>query len=167
MSITIGTISHHHHFLATSTQIVWPMHWTLRHVDFRNKDIPVFLLSVDRVHCRIHEPLHPTKSKDKTFYCSHKFKQSGLNYKLGISVYDNALVWLNGPFNDITIYRSANGLKERIPEGKRVIADCGYHGKRETATLSTRNSHNPAEIRKFKSRARARHESFNCKIENF
>lgn len=96
-------------------------------------------------------------------------KQSGLNYELGISVYDNALVWLNGPFkasqHDLTIFRSANGLKEIIPEGRKVIADNGYTSAQEHI-LSTPNSNDPREVRKFKSRARARHESFNGK-KNF
>ena len=150
-------------------QIVWPARWTPGHVDFRNEDIPVFLLTVNSVHCRIHEPKHPTKSKDQSYY-SHKFKQSGLNYELRISVYDNALVWLNGPFkasqHDLTIFRSANGLKEMIPEGRKVIADNGYTSAQEHI-LSTPNSNDPREVRKFKSRARARHESFNGKIKNF
>ena len=151
-------------------QIVWPTRWTPGHADFQNEDIPVFLLTVDGVHCQIHEPMHPTKSKDSSYY-SHKFKRSALNYELGVSVYDNALVWLNGPTkaseHDITLFRSDNGLKTMIPEGKRVIADRGYTSRRETAVLSTPNSSDPAEVRKFKSRARARHESFNAKLKNF
>ena len=125
---------------------------------------------MDGVHCRVHEPKHPTKSKDSTYY-SHKFKQSALNYELGISVYDNALVWLNGPTkasqHDITLFRTPDGLKETIPQGKRVVADRGYASKQEAAILSTPNSQDPVNVRKFKSRARARHESFNAKIKNF
>jgi hypothetical protein len=150
---------------------VWPARWTPGHAHSCNEeDIPVFLLTVDGVHCRIHEPKHATKSKDRSYY-SHKFKQAGLNYELGISVYDNALVWLNGPFkasqHDLTIFRTANGLKEMIPEGRRVIADNGYASSQERNTISTPNSHDPRDVRKFKSRARARHESFNAKIKNF
>ena len=77
-------------------KIVWPTRWTPGHIDFVNEDIPVFLLTVDGVHCQIHEPMHPTKSKDSSYY-SHKFRRAALNYELGVSVYDNALVWLNGP----------------------------------------------------------------------
>ena len=36
-------------------QIVWPDHWAPG-----SPYIPVFLLSVDGVHCRIQEPKHPT-----------------------------------------------------------------------------------------------------------
>ena len=157
---------------------MWPTRWTEGHVDFASEDIPVFLLTVDGVHCQVHEPIHPTKSKDSSYY-SHKFKRAALNYELGISVYDNALVWLNGPSkasqHDITIFRSPNGLKELIPEGKRAIGDRGYASKRDTNyaskrdtnVLSTPNSSDPNEVRKCKSQARARHESFNCKIKNF
>jgi hypothetical protein len=162
------------HFLTNKwtrkLQIVWPTRWTPCHVDFSNEDIPVFLLTVDGVHCQIHEPMHPTKSKDQSYY-SHKFKRSALNYEVGVSVYDNALVWLSGPTkasqHDITIFRSPDGLKEIIPDGRRVIGDRGYASRREAAVLSTPNSSDPTEVRKFKSRARARHESFNGKIKNF
>lgn len=106
-------------------------------------------------------------SKDKTYY-SHKFKQSGIDYELGLSVYENKLVWMNGPFkasrHDITIFKHA-GLRDMIPEGHRVIADKGYKGAPDQ--ISTPNSHDPAVLRKFKSRARARHESFNARIKNF
>ena len=125
------------------------------------------MLSVDGVHCRIQEPKHPTESKDSTYY-SHKFRQSGLDYELGIAAFENKLVWMNGPFkagrHDITIFRRA-GLKDKIPPGHRVIADNGYKG--EALVVSTPNSHDPTILRKFKSRARARHESFNGRIKNF
>lgn len=111
--------------------------------------------------------MHPTKSKDKSYY-SHKFKQAGLSYELGIAAYENNLVWVNGPFkasrHDITIFRRC-GLKDKIPEGHRVIADNGYQG--EKLVVSTPNAHDPHALRKFKSRARARHESFNGKLKKF
>jgi DDE superfamily endonuclease len=146
---------------------VWPSRWTPGHPDFVNDDVPVFLLTVDGVHCRVQEPQHETKSKDPSYY-SHKFKQSGVNYELGISVFDNALVWMNGPFkasrHDITIFRRA-GLQLQIPEGHRIIGDRGYAG--EPAQISTPNAHDPVELRRFKSRARARHESFNGRLKTF
>jgi hypothetical protein len=155
-------------FTPNSAQIVWPSNWTPEHANAQNNnDVPVFLVTVDGVHCRVQEPQHPTKSKDQSYY-SHKFKQSGLNYELGLSVFDDSLVWMNGPFkasrHDITIFRNA-GLQERIPAGHRIIGDRGYIG--EPAVISTTNPHDPAELRKFKSRARARHESFNGRIKKF
>jgi DDE superfamily endonuclease len=65
---------------------------------------------------------------------------------------------------DIRIFRS-DGLMDMIPPGKRVIGDNGYRGERDI--ISTPNSHESADLRKFKSRARARHESFNGRIKFF
>jgi hypothetical protein len=65
--------------------------------------------------------------------------------------------------HDITIYREE--LKNKIPAGKRAIGDKGYRG--EPNTISTPSSRDPEELRRFKSRARARHESFNGRIKNF
>ena len=77
-------------------------------------------------------------------------------------------MWMNGPFkasrHDITIFRRA-GLKDMIPPGHRVIADNGYKG--EAIVVSKPNSNDPGELKKFKRRARARHESFNGRIKNF
>ena len=106
-------------------------------------------------------------SKDPKYY-SHKFNEAGLNYELGISIFENMLVWLNGPFEagspDITVFRT-KGLKDKMPKGKKAIGDKGYRG--EKRMISTPNAHDPEELRKFKSRARARHESFNARIKNF
>jgi len=127
----------------------------------------VFIISVDGVHCQMNEPIHPTKSKNPKFY-SHKFNQAGVNYELGISVFYNRLVWMNGPFraakHDITVFRT-KGLKDMIPDGKIVIGDNGYRG--EKGVVSTPNAHDPKELRHFKSRARARHETFNSQLKNF
>jgi len=122
-------------------------------------------MSVDGVHCRVNEPSNPRYSKNPEFY-SHKFKHSALDYEIGLSIFENKVVWINGPFpasmHDITVFRSK--LKSMIPDGKKVIADNGYNGEQ---CISAPNSHDPPELRKFKSRARARHESFNSRLKNF
>jgi DDE superfamily endonuclease len=83
-------------------------------------------------------------------------------------LYDNKIVWVNGPFEagipDINIFRNG-GLKEMIPAGKRIVADNGYLGER--AIISTPNSHDAPELRKFKRRARSRHETINARFKNF
>jgi hypothetical protein len=109
-------------------------------------------------------------------YYSHKFKQAALTYELGISLSENKLVWMKGPFeagkHDVTVFRD-EGLWDKIPDGKFAIGDRGYLPKKEeiekgeTKKTSTPNTHDPRELRKFKSRARARQESFNAKIKNF
>jgi hypothetical protein len=51
-------------------------------------------------------------------------KKVGLSYELGISIFNNKLVWINGPFpagnTDLMIYRKDGGLKSMIPAGKKV-----------------------------------------------
>jgi hypothetical protein len=128
--------------LTKNVQIIWPEEST--------DEQPTFLYSVDGVHCRTNEMIHPTLAKNTKNY-SHKFNQAGVGYELAISVVSNALIWMNGPFvgsrHDVTIFRE-NGLKAKTPAGKKGIADNGYRG--EKGTLSTPNSHDPAELRKFK-----------------
>ena len=145
-------------------KIVWPDVWN----PDRDAALPqtTFIISVDGVHCPIWEPTHPTLSKNTKFY-SHKFKGPALDYEIGISLYENKVVWVNDPFKaskyDITIFRSA--LKAKIPKGKLVIADLGYRGEKKI--IAVPNSHDVAEVRDFKGRARARQESFNKKIKNY
>ena len=107
-------------------------------------------------------------SKNPKYY-SHKFKQAGLNYEIAISIFESKLVWVNGPFkaseHDIAVFRKHGGLKDKIPAGKMGIGDKGYRGER--GILSTPNSHDPVELRKFKSRAWSRHETFNGRLKNF
>ena len=64
---------------------------------------------------------------------------------------------------DLVIFRE--GLIALIPDGKKVIGDNGYRG--EVDVISTPNTHDPPELRKFKGRARARQESFNARIKNY
>jgi hypothetical protein len=85
-------------------------------------------------------------------------------------VFDNALVWLNGPCkasqHDLTIFRSANRLKDMIPKCRRVIADNGYDSDQERL-LSTSNSNDPREVPKFKAKRELGTNRFNEKIKNF
>jgi hypothetical protein len=46
-----------------------------------------------------------------------------------------------------------------------VIGDKGYIGEKDI--ISTPNSHDPPDVRHFKSRAQARQESFKARIKNF
>jgi hypothetical protein len=71
-------------------------------------------------------------------------------------VYENKLVWMNGPFpvstHDLTIF--CGGLKGMIPPQKRGIADLGYCGEKQI--LAMPNSSNPKALQSVKSHARAR-----------
>jgi hypothetical protein len=126
----------------------------------------IFVISVDGVHCRTAEcRKHPSRK-----WYSHKFAGPGLAYELGIAIRRNQLVWMRGPFmastHDITIFREEGGLMSKIPAGKRVIGDSGYKGESETV-VAVRNPLDTYAVKKFKNRARARHENFNARIKIF
>jgi DDE superfamily endonuclease len=124
-------------------------------------------MTVDGTHCQIEEPRDKTLSLN-TSYFSHKLNKSALNYELGVSIFKNQLVWVNGPFpagmHDIRVYRE-HGLKEKIPLGKKIIGDNGYQG--ESNTVDAPNVYDCDHVKEFKRRARLRHESFNSRIKNF
>jgi len=145
-------------------KIVWPEHWNP--TESPDMDETSFIVTIDGIHCPIHEPKHGRYSKNPQCY-SHKFKQAGLAYEVAMSIYENRCVWMNGPFpagkNDVSIFRSA--LKNKMPHGKLGIADKGCRG--ELALLSLPNSHDVEEVRELKGRALARHEKFNGQLKNF
>jgi hypothetical protein len=124
-----------------------------------------FILSVDGVHCKIMEPRTDPGSK----WYSVKSNGAGLAYELAIAINHNQLCWINGPFpagtNDMSIFKKPNGLRSRMPRGKRVIADEGYVG--EPWMLSTRNPLDSTPLKDFKRRAKGRQESFNSRIKCF
>jgi len=101
----------------------------------------------------------------KKFY-SHKFNKAALRYELAVSVFDNKLISMNGPFpaakNDAAIYKE--GLLGKLTDQEKVIADRGYRG---CPKASTPNGYDNIELRKFKTRARQRHETFNGRIKAF
>jgi hypothetical protein len=141
-------------------KIVWPEEWTAE------GDIPVFLVSVDGIHCRVFEPSHGSWSKNPAYY-SHKFRQSALAYEVALSVFQNKCVSLNGPYpastSDGTIFK--NGIRDKIPVGRRAIVDNGYKG--EEPKYSKPNPLDSEGLRRFKGRVRSRQECFNSRLKAF
>ena len=134
-------------------KIVWP-------ADDFGED--TWVVTVDGTHCLTCEPHHPVYSQDKKFY-SHKFGKAGLNYELAIAIASNRLVWMNGPFRaglaDLPTF-TGKGLKDKLEAaGKRAIGDGGYGGHPQV--ISTPNNMDTKAVKKFKSRALKRHETFN------
>eukprot|EP00531_Pseudo-nitzschia_arenysensis_P002864 CAMPEP_0116130474 /NCGR_PEP_ID=MMETSP0329-20121206/8500_1 /TAXON_ID=697910 /ORGANISM="Pseudo-nitzschia arenysensis, Strain B593" /LENGTH=298 /DNA_ID=CAMNT_0003624857 /DNA_START=225 /DNA_END=1121 /DNA_ORIENTATION=- len=131
--------------------------------DENNNDY--FILSVDGVHCRIHEP----RTQPSSGWYSKKFNKAGLTYELGVAIYHNKIVWINGPFpagqNDIKVFRKPGGLMSKIPDDCRAIGDEGYRG--EPTKVSTRNTFNSVELKEFENRVRARHETVNSRLKAF
>jgi hypothetical protein len=77
-------------------------------------------------------------------------------------------VWLNGAFQagetDLIIFRKPDGLKSNLATGMLLFADNGYQGENQV------NIPNPLDnnlVKKFKQRARARHETLNGRLKKF
>ena len=98
------------------------------------------------------------------------FNRVGINYKLGIAIVENKLIWIKGLFkadkNDISIF-TKHGLKNRLLNlnKKKTIDDSGYHGHYNC--IFTPNAHYSQPVRAFKSRALKRHETFNGQTNVF
>lgn len=140
-----------------ATKVVWP---------FEGDNMPeeVFLATVDGVHFKVYE-MRQTPNKNMK---GHKFKGAAVAYELAISIWKGKLVWINGPFpageNDLIIYKKPNGLKTKVPQGKRLIGDKIYLSQPE---ISGRNACDDKKLAVFKERAKARHETFNRRIKSF
>jgi len=170
------------HLEAMSALKELKIRWILNNINMANAN---FLMTVDGTHCRIEEP----RTQPSTEWYSHKFNGPGLAYEIGLSIFYNQIMWVNGPFragtSDLQIYRQPGGLKERIPQGKnfillsfylfclrtsvsqgkRLIADKGYNGEPET--LSTPNDFDSVKLKTFKKRARAHQETLNGRLKRF
>lgn len=136
--------------------VIWPEVWETE-----------FIISVDCVNFGVNEPRHAVLHKDKRYF-DRKGGKAGLLYKIVLDLWNNQVVWFNGPFppndgNNATIYKT-KGLMERIPEGKLAIADKIYVG---CDHVSGHNLLDIDEVQVLKSHARARQESFNARLKTF
>jgi hypothetical protein len=131
-------------------KIAWPEEWA--------NNCPLLPITVDASHFVTYEiQSDPNAPQDRRRY-SHKTNGPALSYEAALSSRESRIVSTNGPFpagtNDLTIFR--NKLEALIPNGSNAIADKAYRG---SAKATTSSSTDPPELRKFKSRARARQES--------
>lgn len=124
----------------------------------------ILALTVDGVHFRTRE----VRKEPSSSWYSHKHKGPGLTYEVGISIWDNKLVWVNGPFragkNDIGMFCSDDGLESKIPDNKFVLGDSAY---KSSAKATVKKQTDSRELKEFKNRALARHETFNGRIKCF
>ena len=125
-------------------------------------------MSVDTIHCRVHELSDFALSKR---FSSHKFSmKAALSYEIALALWRKKICFTNGPFpgatSDITIYKKK--LKSLIPDGKRVVADRLYKSESgPNGTTSVRNRLDPPDVAEFKKRGRGRHETFNAAVKKF
>lgn len=128
-----------------SEKIVFPTHFDTR---------DIWIMTVDGTHCKINEPIHPEQSQNEKYF-SHKHKNSGLSYELGIDLFESKLMWMNGPFpvgrNDNGNF-SQGGLKAKLASiGKKALGDKGYTG--HPNECNTYNRFDDDAVKSFKSRA--------------
>jgi len=135
-----------------------------------NEWTTIFLISVDGVHCIYHEEEHPTLSQDPNLF-SWKSNGPGLSYELALHLYEPRLCWVKQnaitKHNDRQNFIEPGGLRERIPNGKKVIADRGYRGAGGDAKVAQPNSFDSDALREFKARGCLRQECFHARIKLF
>lgn len=142
-----------------------------------NDDPNIFVYSVDCIDFICWEKPHERYRTDKRM-CSSKYKTCALRYEIALSIWENRVLWTNGPFKpgvtDNRIWR--NGLKQKVLEiSNNQVGAClgiGDKGYRSTdpddrTMLATPNETDPPELKKFKSRCRCRQEQFNSNMKKF
>ena len=146
--------------------IIWPAAWNTP-----SANTPTYLVSVDGTHCPIHEPTLGHPFSKNTRYYSHKFQRSALAYEVALDIFTNRIVWINGPFpagtHDPDIFVLPNGLRSRIPAGKRVVADSAYRRNAILDVVSVPNNADTREVCLFKRRVRARQETIFLRMKKF
>lgn len=139
------------------------------HLDDPNTE--VFIITVDGTDCAIWEQKHPIFYKD-TRYFTKKKNCAGLTYEIGVAIFRDEICWLFGPNpsgRGDNVGFVEDGLRDKIADGKKAVADKGYNTRDEVAKskLALPNSRSHPAVDKFKSRARCRHESVNGRIKSF
>lgn len=151
--------------------IVWPDWWG--NPDKEDSEETKFIITVDGTHCAIDEPNCETFEEQRKYY-SHKFKSAGLDYEVGLSIFQPKCVWIRGPYpagkHDITIF--CHRLMDKILASRNAsgvdymaIGDRGYRGEADLITVP--NSQDTEAVREFKGRALSRQETFNSRLKNF
>jgi hypothetical protein len=125
--------------------------------------------SVDGVHFTSEEKVHPHLPKDPAIF-SYKHNCAGFTYEIGLALAESKLVWFSGPhdagaWTDIKIFKEKGLMALLKAKKKRAIGDGGYRGFPKL--MSTPNSHDSANVKLFKNRARMRHEKYNGKLKTF
>ena len=136
-----------------------------------------FIGTIDDVDCKFWEKrAHHNMNIDKSFF-SEKFNHAGLKYEIIMHLTKPQCMAVVGPVkcatHDMGVFRMKSKAKMLSLPGKMLIADSIFKpGKKaehqnEVGMFSIPCSIDPDDLRKFKSRARARHESFNGRLKFF
>ena len=131
----------------------------------------LFIIGIDGTDCKTNERQHETFPMDRQLM-SHKFKHAAVKYEIGVAIYEDKIVWVNGPFrggkHDLTIFRE-DGLKDRMPEGKMAVLDRGYKTSKpdEVGVLATPQLGDDPQLHRFMSRVRCQTETVMGRLKNF
>ncbi|CAJ1945440.1 unnamed protein product [Cylindrotheca closterium] len=145
--------------------IVWP------ETKYNNPRGQKILGTIDGVDFKTRE-----KSTDQFNQCpkqfTYKHHHCGVKYELIVDAYTAKIVSINGPFrggmSDKEIYQ--NKVKDRIPDGKFLVADRGYTNNKVPGWNDkfAFPSHTDSKwLANTKSRLRCRHEAVNGKLVQF
>ena len=126
-----------------------------------------FIISVDCINFGTNEPHHKTLHKDKKMF-DRKNGKAGLTYEVALHLWENRVVCFNGGYppndgGDRAIFVE-KGLNDKIPDGKKAIADKIYTGLMK---IALHNSLDCPKVREFKGRARSRQESINARLKSY
>ena len=139
-------------------------------------DKSVFVASVDCTDCAIWEKRHHHHTNMDTSLYTKKKQSAGLKYEIVLSITSAKCMSVGGPYKpsigDLDVFRKSTKTKMLAMPGKKIIADSGYRAKEgthpeEIGMFSLPNPLDDVELKRFKSRVRARHESFNGRLKCF
>lgn len=126
----------------------------------------VFVASVDGSHKKSNETRHPTLRKDpKTF--SFKHHRAGHNVQVVLHCFLDKIMDVfiaRGGQNDMGNVNDSQ-MYHKIPAGKRCVVDGGYVGKLDK--FSGYNQFDSEEVKHFKKRVKARHETINKRMNDY
>lgn len=138
-----------------------------------------FVASIDCVDCMYKEPQHPLYNIDKKYY-SQKFNHAGLKYEIVLSINEEKCMSIRGPFKcgmpDMDVFRTETkkvlqSIRRASQKNKMIVGDSKYRQGRkqpnEEGLFPPPSITDSEVLKKFKSRVRCRHETFNGRIKNF
>ena len=140
---------------------------------FGDNNYATFIATVDGVDFNIWEKPSERYNIDKRLM-SHKSRHGAFRYLIALSVWESKCVFVDGPVkagevNDLAHWRLALKAKLLQLPNKIVIADGGYQTSEpdEAPLLAVPSGADPPELKKFKTRARQRHETFNGRMKHY
>ena len=124
---------------------------------------------MDGVNCMTFERCHPDFYRDTEKY-DHKLNGCGLNYDIGMHLFQDGLIWINGPYKSGDNNDRGNFVEHVLRDKlktivKKALGDKIYNGNPNE--ISTFNAFDCDEVTKFKARAQMWHDKLNGKMKEF